>query len=133
MGCDYFIDSYLEIEHSQGVSYCTLPLIHGYYCDIDCGLDDSDDDESDIYYNSIEYKTLCEIMEKICLTPKKPLVIYSNHSFINRKLEIKYFPIIQKKIKEKYVEKNQRYKDTGTFTSIEEVLQITKKEDRYER
>ena len=131
MGCDFYIYTYLEIEHIKGVSYYHLPTIRGYYCDLEYGIYDSDDDENDYYYNSREYNTLYENMTKLCLTPRKPVVIYSNNLFIKSKFEIKYLPIIQNKINKKYVEKYIRYKDTGTFTSIDEVIKITKKEDRY--
>jgi hypothetical protein len=46
---------------------------------------------------------------------------------------MKYLSIIQDKINNIYVEKYRRFKDTGTFTSIDQVIKITKKEDRYER
>jgi hypothetical protein len=72
-------------------------------------------------------------MKKICLTPRKPVVIYSNNSFTEPKFEMKYISMIQDKINKKYVQKYPRYKDTGTFTTIEEVIKITKKEERYER
>ena len=132
MGCDFYICPYLEIHHINGISYYQLPTIRGYYCDLECGVYDSDDDENDYYYNSIEYKTLYENMIKICLTPRKPVVIYNN-SFISPKLEIKYLPIIQNKINKKYVEKYPRHTDTGSFTSIEEITKIIKKEERNER
>jgi hypothetical protein len=72
-------------------------------------------------------------MKKICLTPRKQVVIYNNHSFISPKLEMKYLPIIQNKINKKYVEKYPRYKDTGFFTSIEQIINVVKKEERYDR
>ena len=130
MGCDYYIYTYLEIYHINGISYYQLPTIRGYYCDLECGVCDSDDDENDYYYNSIEYKTLYENMKKICLTPRKPVVIY-DHSFLSPKLQMKYLPMIQNKIKKKYVEKPLRYKDTGIFTRIEQVITVIKKEERY--
>ena len=133
MGCDFYIYPYLEIHHSNGISYYQLPTIRGYYCELDCGVCDSDDDENDYYYNSIEYKTLYESMTKICLTPRKPVVIYNNNSFISPKLEMKYLPIIQNKINKKYEEKYPRYKDTGIFTSIEQIINVVKKEERYDR
>jgi hypothetical protein len=132
MGCDFYIHVYLEIEHSKGISYYEFPSIRGYYCDLECGVCDSDDDEKDYYYNSTEYKSLYENMKKICLTPRKPIIIYNNNSFISPKLEMKYLPIILDKINKKNVNKYPRYKDTGTFTSIEQVIRITKKEDRYD-
>ena len=133
MGCDYYIHVYLEIHHINGISYYELPTIRGYYCDLECGVCDSDDDENDYYYNSIEYKSLYENMKKICLTPRKPVVIYNNKSFISPKLEMKYLPFIQNKIKKKYVEKyiHYRYKDTGIFTQIEQIIKVVKKEERY--
>jgi hypothetical protein len=69
-------------------------------------------------------------MKKICLTPRKPVVIYDNNSFISSKLEMKYLPFIQNKINNKYLEKNIQYKDSGIFTRIEEILKVVKKEDR---
>lgn len=132
MGCDFYIYTYLEIQHITGLSYAELPTIRGYYCELECGVCDSDDDENDYYYNSTEYKTLYENMKKICLTPRKPIVIYNNNSFISPKLEMKYLPIIQNKINKKYMEKCPRYEDTGIFTSIEEIINVVKKEVRYD-
>jgi hypothetical protein len=95
---------------------------------------DSDDDENDYYYNSIEYQLLYTNMKKLCLTPRKPVVIYDNNSFISSKLEMKYLPLIQNKINNTYLEKHIHchHKDTGMFTRIEEILQIVKKEERYD-
>ena len=132
MGCDFYIYIYLEIQHNKGISYYEFPAIRGYYCDLECGICDSDDDENDYYYNSTEYNTLYENMKKLCLTPRKPVIIYSNNSFTEPKFEMKYFSIIQDKINKKYLEKYHRYKDNATFTGIEQVIKITKKEDRYE-
>jgi hypothetical protein len=133
MGCDFYIYVYLEIQHINGISYCELPTIRGYYCDLECGVYDSDDDEIDYYYNSIEYNALYENMKKICLTPRKPVVIYDDNSFISSKFEMKYLPIIQNKINKKYVKKNSRYEDTGVFTNIEQIIKVVKKEERYDR
>jgi hypothetical protein len=132
MGCDFYIYAYLEIQHINGISYYELPTIRGYYCDLECGVYDSDDDEIDYYYNSIEYKALYENMKKICLTPRKPVVIYDNNSFISSKFEMKYLPIIQNKINKKYVKKYTRYEDTGVFTNIEQIIKVVKKEERYD-
>ena len=61
-----------------------------------------------------------------------PVVIYNNNSFISPKLEMKYLPIIQNKINKKYVKKYSPYEDTGIFTSIEEIINVVKKEERYD-
>ena len=45
---------------------------------------------------------------------------------------MKYLPFIQNKIKKIYVEKYARYDDTGIFTSIEEIINVVKKEERYD-
>jgi len=131
MCCDFYIYVYLEIHHVNGVSYYQFPTIRGYYCELECGIYDSDDDEKDNYYNLEEYETLYNNMKKMCLTPRKPIVIYDN-SFISPKLEMKYLPFVTDKINKKYVEKYPRYEDTGKFTSIEQVIKITKKEERYD-
>jgi len=131
MGCDFYINTYLEIQHIKGTSYYDLKTKRGYYWDIEFDACDSDDDEND-YYNSKEYKNLYENMKKFCLTPRKPLVIYSNNSFINQKFENKYLPIIQDKINRKKIQENTCYKDTGTFTNINQIIKITKREERYD-
>ena len=132
MGCDFYIHVYLEIQHMNGISYCELPTIRGYYCDLECGVYDSDDDEMDYYYNSIEYDALYENMKKICLTPRKPVVIYDNNSFLSSKFETKYLPMIQNKINKKVVKINSHYEDTGIFTNIEQIIKVVKKEERYD-
>ena len=132
MGCDYYIYVYLEIEHTNGISYYELPIIRGYYCNLNCGVCDSDDDENDYYYNSIDYKTLYENMKKLSLTPRKPIIIYNNNAFTRPIFEKKYLQIIQQKLHKKYVEKYPRHEDTGTFTNTSQIIKITKKEERYD-
>jgi hypothetical protein len=82
-------------------------------------------------YNSIEYNALYENMKKICLTPRKPVVIYDNNSFISSKFEMKYLSIIQDKIKKNCMKKYTRYEDTGVFTNIKQIIKVVKKEERY--
>jgi hypothetical protein len=131
MGCDFYIYAYLEIQHINGISYYEFPTMCGYYCELDYGMRDSDDDEND-YYDSIEYQKLCDNMKKYYLTPRKPIVIYDNNSFASPKFEIKYSPVIKDKINNKYSNKYPKHKDTGVFTSLEQVIKVIKKEERRE-
>ena len=131
MGCDFYIYVYLEIHHVNGISNYEFPTMCGYYCDLECGRCDSDDDENN-YYNSPEYNMLYENMKKICLTPRKPIVIYDNNSFLSPKLENKYLPIIQDKINKTCLNKDARFEDTGIFTSLDQILKIVKKEEKYD-
>ena len=133
MGCDFYIFPYLEIQHMTGISYYELPLIRGYYCNLECGICDSDDDENDHYYLSPEYTQLYQDMKNMCLTPRKPVIIYENDSFVLPKFETKYLPMIQHKIDGIPLEKYFRHKDTGRITSIGEIISIVKKEERIER
>jgi len=71
-------------------------------------------------------------MKKICLTPRKPVVIYNNNSFISQKLESKYLPLIQNKINKKCLEKYSHYEDTGIFTRIDEIINVVKTEQRHD-
>jgi hypothetical protein len=133
MGCDYYIYVYFEIEHTRGIAYYEFPIIRGYYPELECGIWDSDNEEEDYYYNSPEYCAMYESMKKICLTPRKPVIIYENHAFVSPKFETKYLDIIQTKIKQINRVKYSRIKEIGgTLTSIEQVIKITKKEDRYD-
>ena len=34
MGCDYYIEIYLEIEHNNGVSFYEFPTLRGFFCDL---------------------------------------------------------------------------------------------------
>jgi hypothetical protein len=133
MGCDYYINVYLEIEHINGISYCELPTIRGYFSDLECGVYDSDDEEKDIYYNSEEYSELYTNMIKLCLTPRKPVVIYCNNSFTNERFQDKYLQIIQNKLDKININEYSRFTDSGNFTNINEIIRINKKELRYER
>lgn len=130
MGCDFYIYVYLEIQHANGTSYLHLPTARGYYCDLECGICDSDDDENDYYYNSPEYAALYKSMKTMCLTPRKPVVIFDNNSFVEPRFETKYLPSIQDKINKKCAKSYPNYKDTGVFTSVEQIIKITKKEER---
>lgn len=69
-------------------------------------------------------------MKKICLIPRKPVIIYNGKSFVSEKFETKYLHVIQDKINKKQVDKSYCYKDTGILTSLEQVIKITKKEER---
>jgi hypothetical protein len=46
---------------------------------------------------------------------------------------MKYLSIIEDKMNKKNEKKCHRYTDTGSFSSIEQVIKITKREDRFER
>jgi len=134
MGCDYYIEIYLEIEHNNGVSFYEFPTLRGFFCDLEMYWVYDSDDEDNNFYDSPDYKLLYENMRKLCLTPKKPIVIYENNSFTQPKFENKYLPIIQELLnKDNKINKYARYVDTGTFTNMEQIIKITKKEDRYER
>jgi hypothetical protein len=132
MGCDFYIRMYLEIHHNNGISYYEFPTMRGYFCELDRGICDSDEDENEDDYNSTEYETLYESMKIFYLKPRPPIVIYDNHSFTSPRFEMKYLPILQEKINKTYVNKYPKYKDTGTFTSVEQVIKVVKKEERYE-
>jgi len=117
MSCDYYIAVYLVIEHAKGKCYYQLPMIRGYYCDLECGVYDSDDEEQDHYYNTKEYKALYDSMKSICLTPRKPVVIFDSEygGFRTQVFKMKYLYMIQEKVRD-----------------LSEVRKVTKKEYRYD-
>lgn len=153
--CDFYISAYLEIEHNQGISYYQLYTQCGFYCDfIRGGVNDLY--EKSIYYQTIDrddesnenknnnvkiehaekYKQLTEmyeemynILKEFTLSPRSPIVIYENNSFVTQKLETKYLPIVQNKLNKIYVNNLCLYEDTGSFTDIGEVIKITKKNE----
>ena len=129
MGCDFYIHTYIEIEHKNGMSYYELPFSRGYYPEIGSNGYDSDADDDD---DDDEYDNIYKMCKNYYLTPMKPVIIFTNHSFANEKLKNKYLPILHDKIQGKYIEKYCVGEDTGTFTNIDEIIQVIKKEIRYE-
>jgi ethanolamine utilization protein EutA (predicted chaperonin) len=73
------------------------------------------------------YEKMCDILKEFTLAPRKPILIYADNSFVTKKLEDKYLPIIQNKLNKIYVNNLCLYEDTGSFTDISEVIKITKK------
>ena len=148
---DFYISTYLEIEHKQGISYYQLSTQCGFYCDFIRRMNASDLYNESTYYerNNSEvydssqavksehlekYEQLTEMYEKMCdilkgftLAPRKPIVIYADNSFVTTVLETNYLPIIQNKLNKIYVNNLCLYEDTGSFTDISEVIKITKK------
>jgi len=132
MGCDYYIQCYLEIEHQNGISYYDLPIIRGYFSDLECGFNDSDDDEDDKYYNTKEFQQLYDSMIKLCLTSRKSVIIYSDNNFISNRMKQKYLHLLKNKINGNYNNEYYLYKDTGLLTNINQIIKVTKKEIRYQ-
>jgi len=132
MGRDYLIHVYLEIQHINGTAYYELPTIGGYYESFDCGIYDSDEEEEDRYYNTEQYRELRQKYYDMCLTPRKPLVLYENGEYVKKQFKKKYLPMIKNKLKGVYMEEFCLCEDVGELKNIRDILQITKKEIRYE-
>jgi len=132
MGRDYLIHVYLEIQHTNGTAYYELPTIGGYYESFECGIYDSDEDEKDRYYNTKQYRDLKQKYYDMCLTPRKPLVLYKNGKFVKKRFEKKYLPMIQNKLNRVYMEQFCVCEDIGELKDICDISQITKKEIRYD-
>ena len=65
------------------------------------------------------------------ITMMNIIIIYNNNSFISPKFEEKYLSIIQDKINNKHINRYDLYIETGILTSIDQIIKITKKEERY--
>ena len=133
MGCDYYVYVYLEIQHKNGLVYYQFPVIRGYYPDLECGFYDSDDESVDKYYNLPEYNKLYDNMVKLSLTPRKPVVIYANNTFVSPHFETKYSASIQNKIQNPLSTERCQFEDIGTISDISEIISVTRKEIRIER
>ena len=66
MGCDYYIDIYLKIDHTGGICYIELPAIRGYFCDCVWGVYEKNEDEQP-YWHCEEAMELRKQMEKFIL------------------------------------------------------------------
>ena len=132
MGCDYYIDIYLEIEHVNGISYYQLHNRRGWYSNLEVGFYDSDDNSKDKYFNTKKYKKLYLDMVQMCRTCRKPVVLYKNEKFIKKKFQTKYLPLLLDKLNGIYINERCTHPDVGIFTNINEIKTVTRKEIRYE-
>ena len=81
MGCDYYIEKRLCIFYNDKSCYCmNLKTERGYYMNINTQSS-----------NLTEW----EKIQKYHLTPKDPLIIYTNRSYINEYVEKKYQPMVE--------------------------------------
>ena len=97
MGCDYYIDQFLKIEHTKGICYVELPTIRGYYPDMDWGVYDNREDIVP-YYETDTYKTLNRQVIEFVLTPRPDIIIYSDKQFKTQHFKEKYAPLIAAKV-----------------------------------
>jgi hypothetical protein len=135
MGCDYYIYKYLVIEHKEGIAYYPLKPEKGYYPGLDISWYNSDSEDYDNKYREEEkeYSAFYNQMVKLCLTPRKPLILYENGRFLSPAAQDKYTKVLRNKINKKYINNMCIVEDTGgEFTSIDDVITVTKKEIRYE-
>lgn len=130
MGCDYYIDIYLRIEHSGGICYVELPCIRGYFCDCAWGVYEENEDKEP-YWQCKEAKELKRKMEAFILKPRPDVIIYSDKQYKSDFLQEKYKPYIIKKIEEKKTKKI-RYDDTGKLNCFDDIISVTRFELRYE-
>lgn len=123
MGCDFFIFTYLKIDHLHGTSYIELSCKRGYFCDcLDPGYD-SDTNNSDEYYERINK------IQKIYLLPTiDPILIYDDQGYLTKRFYEKYDTLINNKI----YEKQPYWKDKGVIEKKEDIISIYKLEIRQE-
>jgi len=108
-GCDYYIETKLIIYYKdKSSSYIPLSRENGYFYYPDIDEDD------------VDYDKYCKKYINEQLKPSlPPMVIYSNHHFNSQVLEQKYKGLI-----EKHFDNRKGWAD---------IVNITKKESRYER
>ena len=121
MGCDYYINQFLRLEHPGGISYVELPSIRGYFCDCAWGMRDCDCDEHEVsYYHDPEYLELHAKVEAFMLKPRPETIIYTNGAFISETIQLKYQPLIDEKLQKIY------------RRNMKDIVRIVKFEIRYE-
>jgi len=115
MGCDYYINKYLEIKFQNKNSLrIELESNRGYYS---FSLDEDDPDYDEKYQ---------EYVENILKPSMKPIIIFENNQFLTETLENKYKFLIEHEM-----DKYNKYSECKIgFTDI---IKIVKRESRYER
>ena len=118
MGCDYFIEKFLEIKFVNTMSYFTIDL------EIERGYYSFSLDEDDPMYDE-KYK---EYVEKTLEPGMEPILIYDSDQFVTKKLENKYRSHIEQEL--------ERYNNSRSLVQRKEwkdIREIVKREVRYER
>lgn len=136
MGCDYYIYTYLEIKHTDGVCYYQLKRKRGYYSEFDVYPEDSDEDFS-VEENErlVKLEKIRENYKDIILEPTKPKIIYNNGKWTCKEYESKYITYIDTYIdgSESPYKKDDGYyfKNSGeALTDFSNILEIQKVEYR---
>jgi hypothetical protein len=119
MVCDFYVYTYLEIKHKNGICYIELEKKNDWYCDCLEPDMDSDDEEE-------KYKKRCkEYLDNFLKPSYDPILIYDG--FFLKQLYIdKYLHIIKQKAEGllKY------WRDSGDITNVNQIEQIRKIEIR---
>lgn len=120
MGCDFYIYTYLEIKHTNGVCYIELSHQKGYECDCMEPMQDSDDEDTEAFKQSQQ-----EYFDRFLVPILRPILIYANNQFTKKRFKEKYEPMIEEKMySTKY------WRDTGYLTCKENIITIEKIEVR---
>ena len=118
MGCDYFIEKFLEIKFVNTMFSLTIDL------EIDKRYYSFSLDEDDPMYD----EKYTEYVEKTLEPGMEPILIYEYDQFVTKKLENKYRSHIEQEL--------ERYNRGGGVVQKKEwkdIREIVKREVRYER
>ena len=118
MGCDYFIEKFLEIKFVNTMSYFTIDL------EIERGYYSFSLDQDDPTYDE-KYK---EYVEEILEPGMEPIIIYTYDAFVTKKLEDKYRVRIEEEL-----ERYNKYREVVQKKEWKDIREIVKREVRYER
>jgi hypothetical protein len=118
MGCDYFIEKFLEIKFVNIMFSLTMVL------EIDKGYYSFSLDEDHPTYD----EKYTEYVEKTLEPGMEPIIIYEYDQFVTKKLENKYRRHIEQEL--------ERYNNSRSLVQRKEwkdIREIVKRECRYER
>ncbi len=137
MGCDYYIESYLEITHIKGICYFPLKLIRGYFSEFATDQIDTDDDFSEDETNRKKgLEALRESYIQLILKPSNPKMLYQNSNWTNKVYKDKYKAYIDTLIdgsESPYKDDCRKFCDMGEKpNSYNQIVNIVKKEIRRE-
>jgi len=120
MGCDYYVYTYLEIKHREGLSYIELDRMRSWYCDCLEPNVDSDDEEEN-------YEKYCfQYVESFLKPAFEPIMIYDGSKFLKQRYIEKYLNLIH----EKTLGTSDYWRDEGKLLDVNHINQIRKIEIR---
>lgn len=117
MVCDYYVECILEAEYTNGrISQYEFTFHRKWYPDFEVRscYEEDDEDQYKEYYEL--FHKIQEDIKRLCLIPRKPVIIYENGKFTKSKYETEILEFMKNKM---------------GISDMTNIVKMTRKEIRY--